>query len=424
MIDTAEAPTEVKVAVCWQHGPDEIVSDFVDAGFEHLRSFDDGGHPLHKLTRHGAIVDLIDVHFLKTKGCGWARATAQRRYRNERYSLQIDAHHRFIDGWDSALIDMMESLRNRYPKPLLTGYPPNFQPQTYPESKHDFPFQMLARGFSEYGIVKFKPVPIPDAHLRTEPMRARFISGGFIFADGSFVKEIMNDEEHFFSTEEIAMAVRAFTHGYSFFHPHKVVLWHQYRSPARKVWDDHTPERKASGEIEATAMDRSAAGRDRFLELLRSAEATDETSLGEFGLGNQRTIRQYERFSGLSFRHRGLRREAMTATEPSEFDECAQEMEWEEGLVCTRVLRVKVAQNRLGAPGSDEVTVTAFDDRGIEIVQKRLPLTGFKASSDGLSVECFFAIEASPSNLPRKYELKFDHCNATEPAGQVTEVVF
>lgn len=407
MIENAEVPAELRIVVCWQHDSDESLNEFIGAGFTRLKGAERNGQIVHYLARSDALVEVIDVHFLRTKGCGWARSTAQRHYEGEKYSLQMDAHHRFIKGWDSVLIDMVESLRDRYRKPLMTGYPPAFHPETYPEKKQNFACQMLAKSFSEYGIVKFRPVAMVDAHLRTEPMRARFISGGFIFADGSIVEEVMNDEEHFFSTEEIAMAIRAYTHGYSFFHPHRVVLWHQYRSAARKVWEDHTPERKAIGEIEATALDRSGNGRDRFMKLLCSASQIDMEDMGQFGLGKERTISQYERFAGLSFKHRGLRKEAMTATEPGEFDVDIQDSGWEEDLICTRLIRI-----RIGLHGQDlsdvknaAVVLTAFDLQGVEIAQQRLQLSEFKESVDGENLDYFFAIEASPSKVPSRYEL-------------------
>ena len=40
------------------------------------------------------------------------------------------------------------------------------------------------------------------------------------------------------------MTVRAFTHGYDLFYPHRVILWHEYtRNYRPKHWDDHTAEK-------------------------------------------------------------------------------------------------------------------------------------------------------------------------------------
>ena len=49
-----------------------------------------------------------------------------------------------------------------------------------------------------------------------------------IFADGKFCKEVLYDPHYLFHGEEINLTVRAFTHGYDLFHPHKPVVYHEY----------------------------------------------------------------------------------------------------------------------------------------------------------------------------------------------------
>jgi len=44
------------------------------------------------------------VPWQESKGLGWARDECQRLYDGEGYALQLDAHHRFLKGWDTALI--------------------------------------------------------------------------------------------------------------------------------------------------------------------------------------------------------------------------------------------------------------------------------------------------------------------------------
>ena len=55
-----------------------------------------------------------------------------------------------------------------------------------------------------------------------------------------FCEEVPHDPDYYFHGEEISIAVRAFTHGYDLFHPHKVVCWHEYTREGRdKHWEDH-----------------------------------------------------------------------------------------------------------------------------------------------------------------------------------------
>ena len=57
---------------------------------------------------------------------------------------------------------------------------------------------------------------------------AILMAAGCIFAKGSFVKEIPYDPNYYFYGEELSMALRAFTNGYSFFHIPDVPLFHLY----------------------------------------------------------------------------------------------------------------------------------------------------------------------------------------------------
>ncbi|MGO1003408.1 GlcNAc-transferase family protein [Lysobacter sp. CA196] len=408
LVANASNPGELRVVVCWQHDTDEALGDFVDAGFLHSGSTRRNGHAVHVLGKDGAIVEVIDIHFLDTKGCGWARNAIQGHYDGERYNLQIDAHHRFIENWDAAMIDMLESLRGKYRKPLLTGYPPSFNPALFPQDRQNHVGQMLVRKFTTVGVVSYRAARMPGWEERTEPMRARFMSGGFVFSDGAFVEEVMNDADHFFSTEEIVMAVRAFSHGYDFFHPHRVLLWHQYNSEARKVWEDHTDERKSSGEIEGSAMDRSILALQRSLLLLGVSSEHEAVDFGRYGLGQDRSIRQFERYAGLSFRHRGIRREASTPTEPDESHYDLPDSEWEDGLICKRAFQVRIGSDRAlrSSSGLDSVVVFAYAADGTELVRRSLSADDLKVLLEEDAFEYVDQFDACPSRLPAQYDIQ------------------
>ena len=76
--------------------------------------------------------------------------------------------------------------------------------------------------FTPEGIIFFLPATIPNHKNLSEPVPARFYSGHFTFADGIFSVEVQHDPTFYFHGEEITLAVRAFTHGYDLFHPHKI----------------------------------------------------------------------------------------------------------------------------------------------------------------------------------------------------------
>lgn len=119
------------------------------------------------------------------------------------------------------MIAMLTQLQSRSPRPIISTYPPAYTPREDEEaSKKQYVSRLIFREFDPHGL----PMLNSTIFDTEEPVRGSYIAGGFIFSTGSFVKEIPNDPQIFFAGEEIAMAVRAFTHGYDIYHPHKPLL--------------------------------------------------------------------------------------------------------------------------------------------------------------------------------------------------------
>lgn len=116
----------------------------------------------------------------------------------------------------------------------------------------------------------------------TAPVPAHFASLHFLFADGSFNREIVFDPGIYFFADEIAISLRAYTWGYDLFHPHRILGWHLYdRSTRVTHWADH-PEWKVRQEMSCR----------RLRELFRGR-------LPNYGVGDVRTICDYEAFIGM-----------------------------------------------------------------------------------------------------------------------------
>ncbi len=106
------------------------------------------------------------------------------------------------------------------------------------------------------------------------------------------------DPNMYFSGEEISLAARAFTWGYDFFYPNKDVLWHRYNHPMPLHWSDHSAVQ--------TDLNNQAVARLQDLLLGR------HEMLGRYGLGNQRTLHEFEEYAGLDFQERVNRKETPT----------------------------------------------------------------------------------------------------------------
>lgn len=75
-IDKAKFPENLYFGVCWQKD-NEVLS----------KSYDN--------------VRIYECSWKDSRGACWARSLIQKQlYNNERYYLQLDSHHRFIENWD------------------------------------------------------------------------------------------------------------------------------------------------------------------------------------------------------------------------------------------------------------------------------------------------------------------------------------
>jgi hypothetical protein len=277
-LEKAKYPENLIFSISWQHSPEDK--------WDNLDEF-----------KNDERFKIIDIDYKESKGACWGRNKLQQLYDDEQYTLQLDSHHRFIENWDEELINMFEGLILKgHEKPLLTSYISSFDPDNDPNGRINIPWKMNFDRFIPEGAVFFLPAGIDNYKELVEPIPARFYSAHFAFAGGSFVKEVPHDPEYYFHGEEISIAVRAYTWGYDLFHPHKVIAWHEYTRKGRvKQWDD----------------DKSWSGRNtkshlRNRKLFEMDGLKKDIDFGIYDFGKVRTVEDYERYAGLSFKKRAI----------------------------------------------------------------------------------------------------------------------
>jgi hypothetical protein len=229
-------------------------------------------------------LEIIDIPFAQSQGCGWARNLLQQHWRGEPYTLILDSHHRFAPDWDRKLVRFYEALRQSgAAKPILTAYMPPFQPGDDPRSRPSVPLRICPLERSHGLLIRLIGRPIPDWRTLSSPAAGDFVSLHFLFAGGAFNREIPFDPACYFLGDEVAVGLRAFTHGYDIFHPHELIGWHRYDRDYRPThWDDH-------GEWQA--QERLSL---QTLQILFSGRY-----LKTYGLGRHRKLRDYEARLGL-----------------------------------------------------------------------------------------------------------------------------
>jgi hypothetical protein len=278
----ARRPDRLRFGICWQHGPSELAPDrFADRRFR-----------------------VLDVDWHESRGPCWARSRIMKLWEGERWYLQLDSHHRFAPDWDAKLL--AQAAATGSPKPILSTYPGSFYPEN-PTDLSDVPPRMDFGGFTRDGLVTLHPDAIADWETSTLPRRARFLAAGFLFAPGSFATDVPYDPYLYFFGEEITLTVRAFTHGYDFYHPGEVILWHEYtRAHQPHHWGDHIP---AHG-VELEWGKRDARSRKRAQRLLTKPKP------GTWGVGMERSLADYEAYAGISFAHRRIQDHTRRHLEP------------------------------------------------------------------------------------------------------------
>ena len=277
----AEFPDRLRFGICWQHAEEDK--------WDTLDQYKDD--PRFR---------ILDVNYKDSTGACWARNSIQQLYQGETYTFQLDSHHRFIRHWDTELIDMLKGLQAKgHKKPLITSYISSYNPETDPNGRTQVPWLMNFDRFTPEGVIFFLPSTIPGWQNLKEPIPSRFYSAHFAFTVGQFALEVQHDPEFYFHGEEITIAVRAFTHGYDLFHPHKIIAWHEYTRKGRvKQWDDDSEWGKRN--IRTHEKTRKLLGVDGH------SFDSDEETYGKYGLGKERTIADWERYAGIRFSDRAV----------------------------------------------------------------------------------------------------------------------
>jgi hypothetical protein len=288
MLENAKRPKNLRVGICRQYNPDDQ--------FDLLEEY-----------RKDKRFRILDVLYSDSRGVCWARNQVQQLYDGEEYTLQIDSHMRFEKDWDDTLIKMIKQLQKKgFEKPLLTGYVSSFDPDNDPAGRVQEPWRMAFDRFIPEGAVFFLPETIPNWQQLKEPVTARFYSAHFAFTLGQFSAEVQHDPEFYFHGEEISIAVRAYTHGYDLFHPHKVVIWHEYTRKGRtKQWDD---------DKDWVNKNNLSHQKNRQLFGMDGEEVTMDFS--KYGFGTERTLRDYEIYSGLLFSKRAVQQYTLDKNYP------------------------------------------------------------------------------------------------------------
>lgn len=278
MILKSKHPDNLNFGICWQYDDSEDINYFDNKSNFKIKKY----------------------HYSESKGLGWARAETNNLYDGEYYTLQIDSHHRFVKNWDEILLEDFNQALQYSEKPIITTYCTPFNPKENEEDYNPVPCLMSQYEFSSERLLMSMPYFIQDYKSRNTVIKSRTLSGHFLFTFGKFIEEIPYDPEIYFGgyTEETSMSLRAFTHGYDFFSPYRIVMWHEYtRSYRPKHWEDHGVR---------SNTDKRSGERDLYSkQKTRQLFGQEDNNIyidKKYGLGDLRSIHDYEIYGGFDFK--------------------------------------------------------------------------------------------------------------------------
>ena len=240
----------------------------------------------------------------QSRGASWARAVVGTMYSGEDFYFQIDSHTLFDPGWDRTLLDAYERLLTKVDKPIISTYPLPFKfkdgvaTPTMERINAVYMMGLLPNAdFHKKGINYGSKVYYEQSIAFKNGFH---LAGGFIFTQGSFVEDIPYDPYLYFEGEEQNLAVRAFTHGWTIMHPNDkfIPIYHLYKDNDSGAdshhWnDEHDTTRSVKW------VDQYRRAEKRLADLLFYGKP-----MGVYGLGTQRTLKDFAEFSGIDFINR------------------------------------------------------------------------------------------------------------------------
>jgi hypothetical protein len=276
---------------------------------------------------------IEEYDWKESKGACWSRHSIQKNlYDGQKFYLQLDSHHKFLENWDSHLFRLYNEAKQFSEKPLIGTYGTTFWPESNKELKNE-PYRINTfESFGSDGDIVSRPIFIKnhqEINKKQNLIRARLLSGHFIFGDGNFATDCMYDPNFYFRGEEVSLSARAYTHGFDFFHPTYTVIWHEYlREKSNKHWTDHV---KNNGFVQE-GEDRNLISKRRQRKLF-GIDQNDDIDFKQYGFGKERSLHDYELYAGLDFKNQRVHKCAYDPREEYLEPSIMSEADWRSGML-------------------------------------------------------------------------------------------
>jgi hypothetical protein len=261
-------------------------------------------------------VSYVKVDATQSRGCCWARSLTMSLYQDEDYYFQVDSHTMFTQDWDEILVRKLQACLHFSEFAVISSYPPAFR-FVNGVATADIAASENARTLSAAVVnpgATFDPTH-PCLSFRTKKImdvgavQGYHVSAGCLFAPGKFVACVPYDPFLYFGEEEQNISLRLYTHGWDIYHVPGIPVYHLYNEPPEKSgvqerrplhWD---PVENSEKPVWWSLVDRA---KRRISTLLWG----DSAELGQYGLGDKRSLQAYALMCGIDYPNRSIAQKA------------------------------------------------------------------------------------------------------------------
>lgn len=235
-------------------------------------------------------VRFLFIPYKQGKGVSYARHLIQQEVGEETFYLQLDSHHRFEKNWDLICFELYYSIENN--KKILSSYLPVYDPENSNQPLEKDPYILNGEYFYDNDKLRIQPHVLEHSLYYSKPVPGYLVSAHFIFCEMNWVKTVPYDPKLYFEGEEDTLSVRTFTHGFTVYHPQKVIARHFYTRENHTRHTDVVPEWVAMHEISLQRM-----------RMVVGMIPEDET-IGIYGNGSERSVDDFCKESQIYFKEK------------------------------------------------------------------------------------------------------------------------
>lgn len=221
-------------------------------------------------------VTLINIDETKTRNLAHTRSFCKLYITpSHKYFMNIDAHSRFDEHWDTILITAYE---NYGKKCMISVYPKGYR--VTPEGndiiiRDDYSFAINHFNVDKNGVFRIEAIPVTT----DKKYHRSLVAGGFHFTTIDWVWEVGYDQYCEWAEHELSISIRTYCHGYDIVSFHIRPIYHLY---------DHT-QRKS---IKSPTFNYGINSKERMLSLMMGENKTFLENV--YPLGNIRTLGEFE----------------------------------------------------------------------------------------------------------------------------------